>query len=492
MINKIKESFADISPDSRLGKIGQKMVRENQEILDRFIAGVRAAADNAAYTENTTDVGGVRMQSRIGTTEDGRGIYKTNYQENTPKSVKQQEIIDLVQNVWSKNPITLTVIENGIERKNIAIFNPELSDRSDLSKIAFGNRKGNASEKRITLDLSSDLYQIAEDSQYVKSKEETGKKDNPAHDDVKQWHYFVTDLVFEEADGTQIDCYMNIDVKEKTDGDWFYSFAIEKGTAPQTLLAAVTDKSATVPTDIIPDYSEKGNTSDEKRLDQSRDDDYLSAVNRGDMETAQRMVDEAAERAFADSKIRGEDGKLVKVYHGTDADFTVFDRTMGRSNMDIQGLFFSPWGIDAGGYGPNVRAFYLNITNPADERTGYKALNAHKCENYAGIKAREDLEKAGYDGVNNSDEEYIAFTSEQIKSADPVTYDDNGEVIPLSERFNSEKEDIRYQERGGDLFEDDDLSFGEYDDISDVTKRQYTTHSEAIGEVLKTQRILLL
>ena len=46
--------------------------------------------------------------------------------------------------------------------------------------------------------------------------------------------------------------------------------------------------------------------------------------------------------------------------------------------------------------------------------------------------------------------------------------------------------------RDGDLFEDDDLSFGEYDDISDVIKRQYITHSEAIGEVLKTQRILLL
>ncbi len=40
----------------------------------------------------------------------------------------------------------------------------------------------------------------------------------------------------------------------------------------------------------------------------SRDADYLSAVERGDMETAQRMVDEAAERAFANSK----DGKLRK------------------------------------------------------------------------------------------------------------------------------------------------------------------------------------
>ena len=34
---------------------------------------------------------------------------------------------------------------------------------------------------------------------------------------------------------------------------------------------------------------------------------------------------------------------------------------------------------------------------------------------------------------------------EQLWSADPVTYDDNGNVIPLSERFNAEKEDIRYQ-----------------------------------------------
>lgn len=43
---------------------------------------------------------------------------------------------------------------------------------------------------------------------------------------------------------------------------------------------------------------------------QSRDADYLYAVEHGDMETAQRMVDEAAELAFADSKIRDEDGKL--------------------------------------------------------------------------------------------------------------------------------------------------------------------------------------
>ena len=39
---------------------------------------------------------------------------------------------------------------------------------------------------------------------------------------------------------------------------------------------------------------------------------------------------------------------------------------------------------------------------------------------------------------------YIAFEPSQIKSADPVTYDDAGNIIPLSERFNPENKDIRY------------------------------------------------
>ena len=118
---------------------------------------------------------------------------------------------------------------------------------------------------------------------------------------------------------------------------------------------------------------------------------------------------------FKDSKIRDEDGNLRVVYHGTEEKFTVFDRTKGRANMDIQGMFFSPWEDDAGGYGGDVKAYYLNIKNPAPESLGYKALRMFQGQNGAGIKAREYLEKLGYDGVNNGDEEYIAFYPEQIK-----------------------------------------------------------------------------
>ena len=117
------------------------------------------------------------------------------------------------------------------------------------------------------------------------------------------------------------------------------------------------------------------------------------------------------------SKVVDENGEPLVVYHGSDADFDVFDRSKGRTNMDIQGMFFSPWELDSKGYGTNVRAFFLNVRNPANEGQGYKALNRYQGQNGAGIKAREDLIAAGFDGVNNSDEEFIAFEPNQIKSA---------------------------------------------------------------------------
>lgn len=139
---------------------------------------------------------------------------------------------------------------------------------------------------------------------------------------------------------------------------------------------------------------------------------------------------------FKDSKVVDEDGNLLVVYHGTDADFTVFDRTKGRVNMDIQGSFFSPWELDAEGYGGNVDAYYLNITNPADEATAYRALRRFQGQNGAGVKAREYLESQGYDGVNNSGEEYIAFSPEQIKRVD--------NLIPTSDP------DIRFSRKGSE------------------------------------------
>lgn len=84
---------------------------------------------------------------------------------------------------------------------------------------------------------------------------------------------------------------------------------------------------------------------------------------------------------------------------------------------------------------------------------GTQHLSTREVSNYA--------KQAGYDGVifknlkdnggRNSNvsldtvsDVYIAFNPNNVKSADAITYDNDGEVIPLSERFNSNQEDIRY------------------------------------------------
>ena len=149
-------------------------------------------------------------------------------------------------------------------KKIVANFNPKLGERTDLAKIAYGNKKGTSSEQRMTLDLASDFYQIAQDAQYTKSKAKTGKSYNPAHEDVFNWDYFVTNILYQNENGKNIDCHMNLDVKQNPDGHWFYSFAIKKGVAPQTLDAVVTDKSATTPTDIIPTTLENVKNSAKK------------------------------------------------------------------------------------------------------------------------------------------------------------------------------------------------------------------------------------
>ncbi len=501
VINKIKESFASISPESQLGKIGQKVVRENQEILDRFIAGVRAAADNSAYTENTTDEGGAMWMARetkiISDTVDTAISQKGQIGEKHNQKRICRVPSEIVDYVFSASGGKIDISKKYLAIEGAKIWheyrnhsNPQIEQsRNQVALTPNSIKEAIRSFKKpyIVEAIYNDtnnpeqaksfaIVSKSNNSSYVLIVEQVGGNRNPNVVPAMILEFTKSKLDTALKNGKSIaEIIYENDSKHLnavTDNSQNIKNRVTVANTSNSMLKVPSPRSPLFNNSISqkPNNSNTSGKNNSTGMNQSRDADYLSAVDRGDMETAQRMVDEAAERTFADSKIRGEDGKLVKVYHGTYADFTVFDKAMGRSSADIQGMFFSPRDIDAGGYGPNVRAFYLNITNPADERTGYKALNAHKGENYVGIKAREDLEKAGYDGVNNSDEEYIAFTSEQIKSADPVTYDDKGKVIPLSQRFNSEKEDIRFDSRESDYADSYDYSKSFSEQIDDYKK----------------------
>ncbi len=198
-------------------------------------------------TKKASESGEVRY-SLEGYAEDGKGLYRSNFPKGTPKRAKSQKILSYIQNVWSKKPIKLNITDSdgNVLRTIDAKFDPTYDESgetiSDASKLMGGNRHGNSSEQRVTLDLADDYYQIASDARYNYSKAETGK-DLTTHDNVKEWHYFVNDIYFAEYDSDIFEPYrVTINVKEKTDGNYVYSFSAEKNnetSTPRTLHAVV-------------------------------------------------------------------------------------------------------------------------------------------------------------------------------------------------------------------------------------------------------------
>ena len=70
-----------------------------------------------------------------------------------------------------------------------------------------------------------------------------------------------------------------------------------------------------------------------------------------------------------------------------------------------------------------------------------------KQNGYKGAQIKNVRDSGGMTAYSGASDVYIFFDNTALKSADPVTYDDNGNVIPLSERFISSNEDIRYSLR---------------------------------------------
>lgn len=173
--------------------------------------------------------------------------------------------------------------------------------------------------------------------------------------------------------------------------------------------------------------------------------EYLDAVESGDMEKAKQMVMEAAKAS----------GYEVYGLHGTRGEFTVFDKKRIGSATDEgwlgRGFYF--WDSSNRRYaeqyanGGKVMEVLLRVEEPyliSQEEMDMliEASDKHDVETLE--EFTENLKENWYDSVVDTDGEILVFEPNQIKSADAVTYDDNGNVIPLSERFNESNEDIRY------------------------------------------------
>jgi len=168
-------------------------------------------------------------------------------------------------------------------------------------------------------------------------------------------------------------------------------------------------------------------------ITESTDAEYQTAVESKDTAAQQRIVDEAAKAAGYD----------VVGFHGTDKVFTQFQN--GRTFFSPSQTLATKWAkVRAGKRGtPVVQKTLLRLNNP------YRFTN-EMGDQQAFLRIADSLQKQGYDGTILTDEktgevrELSVFDLSQIKSADAITRDDQGNVIPLDERFNKSNPDIRY------------------------------------------------
>ncbi len=67
-----------------------------------------------------------------------------------------------------------------------------------------------------------------------------------------------------------------------------------------------------------------------------------------------------------------------------------------------------------------------------------------KDEGFDSVKFENLVDNGGNGESIEASDVYVYFNPRDLKSADPVTYDDDGNVIPLSERFDTKNPNIRY------------------------------------------------
>ena len=209
-----------------------------------------------------------------------------------------------------------------------------------------------------------------------------------------------------------------------------------------------------------------------RRTNDKNDKKYREFIESGNLIAAQQMVKAAAKAA----------GYTVEGWHGTGSEkFHKFKfgrngiyltsdediaKTYGKNVMHLFGNAENQLVVDADGH------HFTDIPIPEwlrSEIDEYPLLRGKKDSDTIATVAR----RLGYSSVkiaNVSDsfslasethkiaDDYVYFESiddldfknSQVKSADTITYDDNGNIIPISERFNSENNDIRYQKKNTD------------------------------------------
>ncbi|MBQ5716446.1 MAG: hypothetical protein IIV63_01580, partial [Clostridia bacterium] len=523
---------------------GEKVSLKIVKLENRFAAVLRNVDNTNAQKNNTTNDGDVQYEIK----ENSKGKYvqaKVQVIHSSNPKIQEREIIDYVNNVVREGHDLTITFDN---EESIVITGRtawKLGDKGTYSDEIY-LVKGNA---------SGVIDEIIQTSQYKQSKPSFKEHRNGFAENGFNYR----SAYFRDLDGKYYKLRLSVGLN--SDGKEAYNIGkIEEIPFPDKSVSGskangmislnnkISQKDNVVNTHYM--QESENNSSPEQNNDGNsysfeitpeQDAEYMDAVNNGDMEMAQRLVDEAAKSWGA----YYENGKPVKFSHGTqNKDFTVFqkgdigfhfgtkEQSKTKAGYITPEKTANPFFLDEDGEVKTGRIIdaYLKMDNPltfsrdlgewtvprmvwyfeallnneskieiekydrATQTIEYEKVDPKEISDIRITEAdRAELEgmkiqferdtrshvgesvkdytyssrssellrnfliSKGYDSIKylneyegtENDYSYAVFFSNQIKSADAVTYDDNGNVIPLSERFNEDDNDIRYS------FEDD-------------------------------------
>ena len=504
--SKLRRIYKGMEPDTVEGRLVAEMVEEADRLHELFAQSLVDAAENfeaAGAQKNTTYEGGVMLSDRE------KAYFKkceTTIRDTVRKAIENKGDIGTERNQQQISPVYDVLAEMvsdafdgelDISNKYIALNGSDVwheysrHTKSDVEQgrgqIAFTLRQfinaikavysPDVIERLIPKQVSGTVRQsFAYAKRTVRGHyvvvEAVGGKKNPN----------IVPIEILQVSKDKWNKYMS---EGKTLGEMLYENSPDKLAA----LDISANKKSRVTATQFASKKAIAHTSHSPQLNHSISDSgenvnrkYLEAVKAGDMETAQRMVDEAAKTAGYTSSddwrmahraptrtddtaismdqidsAYGGDGSIysfraVQYYgEGRDYDRKAFNVIRSaRSNPDKLITVYRAVPIDI--QDSRVRnGDWIAITREYAEEHGERMFDDgyRILENKVPAKHiygnGDSIHEWGYD--NGDPKEVYKNAPGNVKLA-AVTYDDNGNVIPLSERFNEKNSDIRYSDRG--------------------------------------------
>ena len=467
IVEKLKAAYRDMEPDSAIARLTRETVTNSEAILDAFS---EAAAD-AVLNYNLQE--GQKNNAREG------GLYSLREQTQQELTERYQQEVDQVLNAPYADSRQLVVgytpsvyQELGMPSLPLTIGSGHVysTAKTEAQARQDGNYKRGVHYHGLGDAAVKNIYNAIQDPVMIIAAKDVSKSASP----MRSTHSVVAivdigtagksllvpiEITAERTvNGAQMDVNTISSVYEKSVKN-LVAEAIAQENAGDVGIFYAKKEALTLPA---------AGVQFPARLQQSIASNsivhrFSEKVN---MKISEVTQSQQFKRWFGDwqndpanaSKVVNADGTPKVVYHGTNAEFTVFDRSKGKKKIHLNvlgdGNYFTASEQGAARYGENVVPAYLNIKNPYVKADGFNTVADQIAsefgiarDSFTGKDVSSILRQRGYDGVvmyDGNGEIVIAnaFDSNQIKSAtDNIgTFDGSNPDILYSSRTASDSE----------------------------------------------------